>query len=145
MKMLTRSVMLVALVVAMSGCYHARITTGLTPSTQVIDKPFATGWIYGLVPPSPVNAAEECTNGVAIVETELSFVNQLVSAITFGIFTPMHIKVTCATGGRAALDGQEIHSVNIQPNHTEADVIAAFDEAATLAVEAQSPVLVRFQ
>lgn len=137
--------MLVALVVAMSGCYHARITTGLTPSTTVIDKPFASGWIYGLVPPSPVNAAQECPNGVAIVETELSFVNQLVSAITFGIYAPMHIKVTCASSSRASLDTQDVQTVNIQSNHSEADVIAAFDAAAKLAVDGQAPVLVHFE
>ncbi len=82
----------------LTGCYHARVTTGLEPSPKVIDKPFATGWVYGLVPPSTVEAEEECENGVADVETELSFVNQLVAFLTGGIYTPMHIKVTCASG-----------------------------------------------
>ncbi|QXD16354.1 Bor family protein [Rhodocaloribacter litoris] len=80
----------------LTGCYHARVTTGLTPSTEVIDIPFASAWIYGLVPPSIVDVENECENGVARVETQLSFVNQLVGAITFGIYTPMHIRVTCA-------------------------------------------------
>lgn len=31
-----------------------------------------------------------------MVETQVSFLNQLVGALTFGIYTPMHITVTCA-------------------------------------------------
>ncbi len=82
----------------LTGCFHARVTTGLEPSVKVIDKPFASSWIYGLVPPSTVKAEAECENGVARVETELSLVNQLVGFLTGGIYTPMHIKVTCAAG-----------------------------------------------
>jgi hypothetical protein len=78
------------------GCYHATIETGAAPSPQVIDKSFASGWIYGLVPPSTVSTAEKCPAGPAKVETKLSFVNQLVSFLTLGIYTPMQITVTCA-------------------------------------------------
>lgn len=140
-----RSVSIVAMLVIMSGCYHAKVTTGLTPSTVVIDQPFATGWIYGLVPPSPVEAASECPNGVAMVETELSFVNQVVSAVTFGIFTPMHIKVTCAAASGASIDVDGVQTVTIEHDRTTNDVVAAFDAAADLAVEGQAPVLVRFE
>ena len=61
---------------------------------QVIDIPWAHSWVYGLVPPAPVNASSQCTNGVAKVETEMSFLNGLVG-LTWGIYTPIHIKVTC--------------------------------------------------
>jgi hypothetical protein len=84
--------------VVLSGCYHATVETGLTPGPQTIDVNWASGWIYGLVPPSTVEAMDRCTNGVARVETQLSFLNQLVSGLTFGIFTPMQINVTCAAG-----------------------------------------------
>ena len=144
MKHLTRIAVLAALVV-MSGCYHARVNTGLTPSATVIEKPFAAGWLYGLIPPSPINAAEECPNGVAIVETELSLVNQVVSAITFGIFAPMHIKVTCATGSGASIDAEGARSLTVGSDRTEADVIATFSEAADIAVKEHAPVLVRFE
>ena len=79
--------------VVLSGCYHATVETGLTPGPQTIDVNWASGWIYGLVPPSTVEAMDRCTNGVARVETQLSFLNQLVSGLTFGIFTPMQINV----------------------------------------------------
>ncbi|HMU60273.1 MAG TPA: hypothetical protein PKA66_00710 [Gemmatimonadales bacterium] len=78
------------------GCYHATIETTATPSTVVIERGFASSWIYGLVPPSTVETEAKCTNGVAKVETQISFVNGLVGALTLGIYTPMSIKVTCA-------------------------------------------------
>src|SRR5690606_4231519 len=74
-----RTTTLAAAALLSAGCYHATVTTGATPSAvEVIDEPFASGWIYGLVPPKTVEAAEKCTSGVAKVETRQSFVNGLV-------------------------------------------------------------------
>ncbi len=122
-----RTFLVVIFAFGLSGCYHASVTTGLTPSAQVIDEPFATSWIYGLVPPETVEAANECENGVARVETQLSFVNQLVGLITFGIYTPMHITVTCASG---TVTG----SADVRVND-DLDVLSAFEHAADLAVD----------
>jgi len=91
-----RSVVLVIGAVLLAGCYHATIETGLTPSTQTIEKPWAHGFIYGLIPPSTVETKAQCAKGVAKVETQMSFLNMLASAITFSLYTPMDIKVTCA-------------------------------------------------
>ena len=82
----------------LGGCYHATVETGATPSTVVIDQSFASSWIYGLVPPKLVSTTSKCPSGVAKVETQHSFVNGLVGVLTFGIYTPMQIRVTCATG-----------------------------------------------
>jgi hypothetical protein len=42
---------------------------------------------------------EQCGSaGVARVETQISFLNGLVSFLTFNIFTPMDILVTCGAG-----------------------------------------------
>lgn len=82
--------------VLLTGCYHASIETGAKPSTEKIEKKWAAGWVYGLVPPSTVSTTSKCTKGVAKVDTQLSFPNQLVSFLTAGIFTPMEIVVTCA-------------------------------------------------
>ena len=82
-----------------TGCYHATVETGATPSTEVIHQTFASGWVYGLVPPKTVEAESRCSNGVSKVETQHSFVNELVAFLTLGIYTPMEIKVTCATAG----------------------------------------------
>jgi hypothetical protein len=88
----------VAATLLLAGCYHATIETGRPPSPQQIDIPWAKAFVYGLVPPATVQAQEQCPSGVARVETKISFMNGLVSAITFAIFTPMHITVTCASG-----------------------------------------------
>lgn len=141
---LIRSLLLLTLALSVAGCYHARIETGLTPSAQVYEQTFASGWIYGLVPPSTVEAAEKCPNGVAIVETELSFVNQLVSALTFGIYTPMHIKVTCAARGTSALPAPS-EAVAVAPGADSAAIATAFQRAADQAVASEQPVLVRFK
>ena len=85
------------LVLAVSGCYHATVETGLPPSNQTLEKHWASGWIGGLVPPSAVETAERCPDGVAKVETKLSFLNQVVAVITLGIYTPMYIEVCMAT------------------------------------------------
>ena len=91
-----RSTAVIALLMLSAGCYHAVINSGKPPSPQVIDKPWAHGFIFGLVPPSPVDAAAQCKNGVAKVETQMSFLNGLIGGLTSGIYTPISIKVTCA-------------------------------------------------
>ena len=92
-----RMLALTALVlVAVTGCYHATIETGLAPSPQTIEKSWAAGWIYGLVPPSVVETQQKCAKGASKIETQLTFPNQLVNVLTWGIYTPMSIKVTCA-------------------------------------------------
>lgn len=84
-------------VVALTGCYHATIETGLAPSPQVVEKAWAHGWILGLVPPATVETQQKCgPKGVSKVETQLSFPNMLVGNLTGGIYTPMSVKVTCA-------------------------------------------------
>lgn len=91
-----RVILLFTAAILMQGCYHATVTTGLRPSAVKIEKKWASGWIYGLVPPSTVETMGQCSAGVAQVETQLSFANQLVNFLTFGIYTPMEIVVTCA-------------------------------------------------
>jgi hypothetical protein len=87
-----------ALVAALlcSGCYHVTVVTGATPGTQTIDKQWQNSFIIGLVPPPEVSTRPTCAQGVAQVETERSFLNGLVGAITWNIYTPMHVTVTCS-------------------------------------------------
>jgi putative copper export protein len=85
---------------ACAGCYHATVETGAAPSTEVIHQTFASSWVYGLVPPKTVAAESRCPSGVSKVETQHSFVNQLVGFLTLGIYTPMEIEVTCAAAGK---------------------------------------------
>ena len=126
---------------ALTACYHATIDTGLTPSTQVVEQSFASSWIYGLVPPKTVETASRCPNGVAKVETEHTFVNQLVGLITLGIYTPMRIRVTCAQG----TDVSPAATLMIPEDAGQEQVRATFGSAADLAAREKSAVTVRFE
>jgi Bor protein len=132
--MMRRSVLLAALAVLSTGCYHATVTTGRPLGTTVINQPWAMGFIYGLVPPKTVEAAKQCPGGVAQVETQHSFLNSLVGGLTFGIVTPMTIKVTCASGG-----GASVPSIRGQ-----GDAAQSVSDAADLAKTLGTPVLIRF-
>ena len=82
--------------VALSGCYHTTVNTGVTPGAVAKQKIWAHSWIYGLVPPAQVNATEKCAGkSAAVVEAQMSPANWLVAAFTGGIYTPMTIEITC--------------------------------------------------
>lgn len=96
-----------------SGCHHAQVVTDREPSAQVYEDKMASSFLYGLIPPNVVRAQDECPNGVARFETKRSFLNGLVSAITFNIYTPMHIKVTCASSSAdTSVDGSDTDTSN---------------------------------
>lgn len=94
-----------ALCVLLPGCYHATVNTGRAPDDETIEIRWAHSFIAGLVSPETVNATERCRDGVARVETRLSFLNQLVAGLTGGIYTPMRITVTCAQAGGSLDEG----------------------------------------
>jgi hypothetical protein len=80
----------------LTGCYHVTVISGTSPSPTVVDKPWQNSFVYGLVPPPELNVKDQCPNGVQKVETETSFLNGLVGALTWSLYTPMHAKVTCS-------------------------------------------------
>jgi hypothetical protein len=134
-------VAMLGVLVVLGGCYHATVTTGAPPSDEVIRKGFASGWVFGLVPPSTVETASQCASGVAQVETQLSFVNQLVGMLTLGIYTPMEIKVTCAAAASASAGGEAevLHVSASAPTDVIRSVLGA---AAAASQAAGEPVLV---
>ena len=135
-----RIAVLIAALLPVGACYHATVETGLTPSTEILEQTFASSWIYGLVPPKTVATASRCPSGVAKVETRLSFVNQLVGILTLGIYTPMHIRVTCAQAAAASARA----GLSVPADADEGAVRAAFGSAADLAAQGDYAVLVRF-
>ena len=98
--------MALALVLALgvSACYHATIETGLPPGPDKIEKKWAHSFLGGLVPPETIETMEKCPNGVAKVETRHSFLNQVAAAITWSIYSPIEIIVTCAASSRSRED-----------------------------------------
>jgi hypothetical protein len=87
-----------------AGCYRVTVITGAPPATTAtppavvtLDRPWQHSFINGLVPPSELNVQQQCPNGIARVMTERSFVNEVASFVTSGIYSPMRTVVTCAS------------------------------------------------
>ncbi|PSQ80659.1 MAG: hypothetical protein BRD46_03795 [Bacteroidetes bacterium QS_8_68_15] len=141
-------VLFAAAALLLSGCFHTNFTTGKPAGDQVIEKPWASSFVNGLIPPGEVDTAEECENGVAQVETKRSFLNMLAQGITLSLYSPMHLKVTCAASDGMATteDAQPSHAEVVVPqNATPVEKTATFNEAAAQAVESGQPVQVRFE
>jgi len=85
----------------LGGCYHQVVQTGLPAGTQTVAKPWTPTWIFGLVPATPIDVRATCRSGVAVVDTQMTFMNGLVSGLTLGIFTPRSVLVTCAAQSSA--------------------------------------------
>jgi len=127
-----------------TSCYHAQITTDRSPSDQSIERPWAHSFIYGLVPPKIVETASECPNGLAKVQTKMSFLNGLVSGLTFGIYTPINIKVTCASG-TAAVEASHKDNIVVSANSNEKEKKEAFTKASKKSKDTESPVYITFR
>ena len=89
-----KRVLLLGGFVALTGCYHTITTTNLTAGpTHVVA--WAPAFIAGLVP-AKVDAGKLCGGKpVQAVDSQASFLNLLVGLVTFSIFTPMQVTVTC--------------------------------------------------
>lgn len=143
--MTARALRLGGLLVAVcvtADCFHATIETGRPASPETVDQAWASSWILGLVPPKTVEAAEKCASGVSKVETQLSFLNQLVGFLTLGIYTPMAIKVTCAAGGTAAAP-TESPMLFVSTDADETARRQAVSAAAQLSLAEGRPVFLR--
>lgn len=107
---MTGSIRSTALVLAaalvLSGCYKATVRTGIQPGPVSTSQSKAT-WINGLVPASPVYAEEDCGDaGVAVVQTEHSFLNQLLGVLTLGIYTPVTVRLICGMSDDDDVEGE---------------------------------------
>jgi len=129
--------------IVVSGCFHQQVVTGKDPGSTVIENKWATSLVYGLVPPLIVETAEECPNGVASVETKISFLNGLVGGLTLNIYTPMTVKVTCASGAMSTHAGD--NEVAVPDNATDDEVSAVMLEAVNTSLATGKPVTVHFE
>lgn len=122
-------------VLSTSACYHATVDTGRPSNGVTVSKNWAHSFIGGLVPPSTLETASQCPNGVAKVETQLSFLNQLANFVTLGIYTPMTITVQCA--GPTAMG--ETQTIQV----ARGDFGSGLDQAVALSAESGEAVFVQ--
>jgi hypothetical protein len=132
----------VLLVLLASACFHQVVQTGRSPGSTVVDKPWVSTWLWGLVAAQPIDVRQQCPSGAAVIVTETSFVNGLVGALTFGIWTPQHVTVTCASGS-ASLPSNAIQ-VTISASSTPAERQRQISEAIEQSIEQHAPVVLRF-
>lgn len=132
-----RMLAVLGLVLVMAGCYKTTVNTGLTPGSDTIEKPWAHSFVAGLVPIETINAASECPNGVARVETQHTFLNMVAYIATGGIYSPMSITVTCARGNM-----EEAAVIDVDVEDTDA-VARAIQDAAVRSWDSGEAVFLR--
>jgi hypothetical protein len=123
-----------------SACYHQVVQTGKPAGSTVIERPWTSTFIFGLVAASEINTASQCPNGVATVETQQSFLNGLVGVLTFGLYTPLTVTITCA--GAAPLP--EVPEIEVPAGAGADEMISATNEAIELARRTGGKVAIRY-
>lgn len=141
----SKSILILASLFIFTSCYHTQVTTDKEPSSKIVEDAWADSFVYGLVPPNVVETADECPNGLSKVETKISFLNGLVGALTFSIYTPMTIKVTCAAGpGASLLDGGTDQQITLKKNASDKEKHEAFEKASLKSLDSGEAVYVAF-
>jgi hypothetical protein len=100
-------------------------------------------WIFGLVAADEIDVRKECPTGVAVIETEQSFVNGLVGALTIGIFTPQHVRITCAMGTASLPHGATELKLGANATAEESELLTS--RAVEMARTTNAPVVIRME
>lgn len=138
-----KSVVCGALVLASTtGCFRQVVQTGQAPSQTVVQKNWVSTWVFGLVAAAPIDARTSCAGGVATVETLTSFANGFATALTFGIWAPQTVKMTCASGMAALPAGTEL--LRVAASATDAQVVEVLQQAAMRSAQLDRVVAVQF-
>lgn len=125
------AVLALGLGLSTGACYHAVIETGRPAGATTIQRPWTSTFLFGLVPAEEINTATQCPQGVARVETQMTFPNALVSYVTLGIYTPRAVTITCASGTGELLPTDRVNRVAAGATQAEreAAVAAAIEES----------------
>ena len=92
----------VALVAGLAGCYEHTVTVGAgAPVGPVVYDHWENFWLAGLIGHVQVDVKKMCPSGDATIYARQTFLNGLVSGLTSGIFTPTTLTVRCADGRRS--------------------------------------------
>lgn len=133
---------LALLAVATTGCFRQVVETGRPAGATVVDRAWVPTYLFGLVAAQPIDVRQSCPSGVAIIQTEQSFLNGLAAMVTFGLFTPQHVRVTCATGSASVPAGAaRFHAGAELTADQQRDVVA---QAVQAALDTDAPTVLRF-
>jgi len=93
----TRWPLVLAVAGSMSGCHHVVIDGGLEPTGERYDEEWNLAFAAAIYP-AQVDASGQCGGYFSDVETRHSFLNVVVTAFTFGIISPMEVRMGCGVG-----------------------------------------------
>jgi Bor protein len=100
MKNSKRSLLTVSLLgLLVSGCFTTVIRSGqpVSPATVAYDARWHHGILWGIAELSgPYDLSQACPQGWAEIETETSFLNFLLSAITSSLYSSQTVSVRCS-------------------------------------------------
>lgn len=125
-----------------TACFRQVVQTGRASGQTVIKKDWVSTWIFGIVPAEPIETRAQCPSGVAIVETQTSFANGLVGALTLGIWAPQTVTITCAAGTASLPPGTEV--LHVAADASDAVVARVLADAAERSAQNSRSVAVQF-
>jgi len=111
-------------VVFLAGCYSVSVGTKAAgvPGRNPDYEKWQTLLIYGLVPIATHHKISDiCQDGVEAVRTYHSFLNGLVAALTFSIYTPVTLQVWCKGGKTVELEMDPAVLHNLRANLSPED------------------------
>jgi hypothetical protein len=101
-----KSALLLILLIGQAGCYKASFYTDPKLVRGLEHDRWTDFFVFGLVGTEVVDVRSFCEGkAIAEVKTGGNFATSFVSAITFGIYTPRKVYVTCAAGPGKSLFG----------------------------------------
>lgn len=87
-----------ALLAGGTACFRVTVNSGAPLAAEAVKEPASRSTAGSRAPARVVSTREACPNGVAQVVTQRSLRNGLVSLVTLGFYTPVHVEATCAAG-----------------------------------------------
>lgn len=141
MRRLTRTVLIFG-VLSATACFHQVVQTGRPAGSTVVDRQFVATWLWGIVPAQPIDVRQQCPSGVATIETEQSFMNGLVGLLTLGIYSPQHLRVTCAASSAQIPSG--VREFVVPSGASESEFATVFEGAVREAIESATLTVLRF-
>lgn len=95
--MIKKLCLIAAMTFALAACSTQTFNMGRTGTASPKVDEMQSFFVYGLGQEQTVNAAEVCggASRVASVQVQQTFLNGVLSMLTFGIYTPRQARVTC--------------------------------------------------
>jgi len=94
-------VALLSTALALTACNAHKVTYDTRLPRGQVHSEWTGHYLYGNIGHTDINVRRICPQGVAKIETYRSFGNGFVGAITFGIYTPRTVRITCVSGNSA--------------------------------------------